>query len=403
MISAVIVPEAMRVWAAKNGPTAVLAAARARLEAGQRGTRLAVHVELDDAAKREVSELLGLQWRASQAPVTLGLLRNGLRKHGLELEDLLVACAGGPLHDAKAERAAARAARESALSSARARMLEAGVPESVVEQALTRRWLGAPEQLEEITGRLACLWAALPAPAGTLLATFAGDLFDDPHALDKDTLLGRAAARLIAAGRHQQSTEDADSDVAAGVLEAEAWRATWASVGVACDRVSSTVLVLNLPLRLPGDGLGVAPVVLDAQPMTVERLCAAAAGEPLWLTSRMLPSGFRLSSGSCADLVVRVCENPAVVEAAADELGTAAPPLLCTYGRPSLAARALLTALTRAGARLLITADRDAAGNSILSGLLAEFPSAVEWLPDTAGMYEENRLFALLKDMRSAL
>ena len=60
-----------------------------------------------------------------------------------------------------------------------------------------------------------------------------------------------------------------------GHVSTEAWRAAWASVGVACDRVSSTVLVLNLPL------LG-SPAL---------QAVTAVPGEPTWLTARTLERG----------------------------------------------------------------------------------------------------------------
>jgi uncharacterized protein (TIGR02679 family) len=394
-----MVPDTLLAWAKRRGPAAVLAAARARLEAGQRGTRLTLAAVLDDSARREVSELLGLEWRAGQGPVTLGQLRTALRKHGVELEDVLVAC-GGPLVDTSVERAADLAARADEADAAYAALLDVGVPAAAVSEVVARRWLGRPGQVLRTAEQLASVWASLPAPAGTLLATFAGDMFGDPHSLDKDQLLGRAAARLIAVAGHAPG---GDGGGTVGALEPEGWRAVWASVGVTCDRVSSTVLVLNLSIGC-GDPLDAAGDLVDPHAATLRRVCTAAAatGEPVWLTSRVLSSGFRLSPGSCAGVVVRVCENPAVVEAAADELSAGAPPLVCTYGRPSLAARALLTALAEAGAQVLVTADRDDAGCAILAGLLADVPEAREWLPDAEGMYEENRLRALLEDLRSA-
>lgn len=396
------VPKALLSWAARPGPAAVLAAARARLEAGQRGPRLTLATDLDDPGRRDVSELLGLQWRASRASVTLGALRAAFLKHDVELEDVLVAC-GGPLRNAPAERAAARTARADEADTARAALLGVGVPNAAVDQAMSRRWLGRAghgDEVQRAAEQLVRVWAALPAPAGTLLATFAGELFADPHALDKNRPLGRAAARLIAASGHASSASEYP---AAEALEPQGWRAAWASVGVTCDRVSSTVLVLNLPIPGYSDSLGAAGDLANLRTVALYRVCTAAAatGEPVWLTSRLLPAGFGLRPGSCAGMIVRVCENPAVIEAAADKLSVGALPLVCTYGRPSLAARALLTALAAAGAQVLVTADRDDAGRAILAGLLADVPEAREWLPDAEGLYEENRLGALLDDLRS--
>lgn len=68
--------------------------------------------------------------------------------------------------------------------------------------------------------------------------------------------------------------------------------------------ISSQVLVLNLPLvgmRWPSGSVGAAP------------------GEPIWLTLRSLTGELALARPSG----VFVCENPSIVEAAADRLGQA--------------------------------------------------------------------------------
>jgi hypothetical protein len=97
--------------------------------------------------------------------------------------------------------------------------------------------------------------------------------------------------------------------------------------------------------------------------------------------------------------IVRVCENPSVAEAAADRLGEACPPLVCAYGRPSTAAVTLLRGLHDAGVALLVSADRDAAGEQIAAELQAAYPDAAAWCPDLAGLYEEERLPGLLADL----
>lgn len=68
------------------------------------------------------------------------------------------------------------------------------------------------------------------------------------------------------------------------------------------------------------------------------RLTEAAGPEPLWLTWRSLSGTFRTE-----DPEVFVCENPSVIIASADELGTQGLPLVCTNGRPSAAAMRLMT------------------------------------------------------------
>lgn len=137
---------------------------------------------------------------------------------------------------------------------------------------------------------------------GTRLAQLAADTLHDAHALDADRQLGRGVARLLAIVHGLQRPQRAG----------RAWRAAWAGAGVVCDGVSSRVLALNLPLT------GDSPAA---------RLCAAAPGEPVWLTLRSLAGTWTALAGE-----VFVCENPTVAEAAADRLGPNCSPLVCTDG-----------------------------------------------------------------------
>jgi uncharacterized protein (TIGR02679 family) len=226
------------------------------------------------------------------------------------------------------------------------------------------------------------LCSALEAGLAGLLTEVATSLFGNPHALDRDQALGRAAVRVLAAAAAVRAGDDPGQAAADGVLTAGRWRQTWADAGVACDRVSATVLALNVPLV--GDAAAAA-------------LSTAAAGEPVWLTARSLAGSWSPAPGLGA---VRVCENPSVVEAAADELGPDCPPLVCTYGRPSTAAYALLRGLHAAGVPLLVSGDRDAAGEQITAELLAASPGAEPWRPDLPGLYEEERLAGFLTELR---
>jgi uncharacterized protein (TIGR02679 family) len=74
---------------------------------------------------------------------------------------------------------------------------------------------------------------------------------------------------------------------------------------------------------------------------------------------------------------VFVCENPAVVSAAADGLGAASPPLVCLQGQPSAAAVALLRQLAARGATVRYHGDFDWGGVAIARTLA----SHVDWLP----------------------
>lgn len=372
--------DALRRWADQPGPARLLGEARRRLEAGHTGDRVPLAVELDADERSQAGRLLGIGWQTGGDDVTLGRLRKAVTAAGGDLTDLLVAV-GGPLRDLPGERRTRADVRTRAMEAAYGTLGDAGVPAAVVDLARRRRWLGRPG-VDDMDGRaqaLARLWAAMPAPSRPL-AELANALFDDPHALDRDSEIGRLAARILAAAAGP-GQEEAAAD---GALAAAAWRDTWAAYGVLCDQVSSTVLVVGLALT----GAAAAAALTRA---------ALAAGEPLWLTARSLRGEWAPAAGV---RTVRVCENPSVVEAATDALGAGCPPLVCIYGRPSTAAWKLLRGLSEAGVRLLVTADRDADGTRFSDELLT-LPGAAPWLPDAEGIYEEARLHALLADLRT--
>lgn len=374
-------------WAGEPGPALILAAAREKLEAGRTGDRVAVPVDLDDAQRRDVGRMLGAAWQASAKPVTLGVLRDRVREAGAELHSLLEHL-GGPLRDLPAERAAARGAAAYHAAQVHALLVGAGVPEELAAAMVIRRWLGGSADREATANAVARVLSDLEVAGGgqgRLLADVAGAVLGDPHALDRDRTVGRSAARAVAGISAHRAGELSVVAAANACASSSAWRAAWASAGVACDQVSSTVLALNVPVA----GLGPAGALLRA---------AAAVGEPVWVTARALADG-DVEAASAAGWVVRVCENPVVVEAAADRWGAAAMPLVCTYGRPSTAAWALLEAMAGAGASFLVSADRDKAGREIASELLGRLSEASAWLPDEAGLYEEDRLRALVADL----
>ena len=62
---------------------------------------------------------------------------------------------------------------------------------------------------------------------------------------------------------------------------------------------------------------------------------------------------------------IHVCENPDIVAIAADRLGPASAPLLCTDGMPAAAQRVLLDQLAASGARLYYHGDYDWPGIGI--------------------------------------
>ena len=151
-----------------------------------------------------------------------------------------------------------------------------------------------------LVGTAAAVLAQLPAD-GVPLSVLAVRTAGSAKALDGGTLPTLVLRALALAGGVATPTS--------------AWgrRRLWDAHGVVMDPLSSQVLVL---------GLG-----------------ESTDGEPRRWTLRQLRR-----CGVPAAPVLWVCENPAVVAVAADRLGAACPPLLCTEGQPSTAARAVVDA-----------------------------------------------------------
>lgn len=389
------IPAALVEWARGEGPTRVLAAARVKREAGKLGPRSRLAVALSPAERAQVGVLLGTRWQAAGGPATTGDLSRALGAYDVTVEQLLVAV-GGPLRDLPADRAAAaerRAVEDEQARAVLAGMLGAGgrddrheqLLDSAVRACLPPAGDGAALSRAHDLARIGAQFslASAPAPgdppaATQLLGVLAARLYADAHALDRDRALGRSAARWAA----HVAAALTGGDPVEPLASTRAWREAWEAVGVACDAVSSTVLVLSLPL---------------AGPSPASSLSVAAASEPLWLTLRSMRPAPEPAPGLRE---VFVCENPAVVEAAADQLGESSAPLVCTFGVPGLAATTLLDALARAGVTLRIGADGDPAGRRIVDSLIASMPGAVPWRMES-GAYEEEILADLLSDLAS--
>ena len=136
-------------------------------------------------------------------------------------------------------------------------------------------------------------------------------------------------------------------------------RALWERAGVILDDLASQVLVLNVPARggLVGSWL----------------TQAREAGVPVRITLHQL--GLAPLTLHCDE--VFVCENPAVLRAAAAVLGAGARPLVCTEGVPSAAAHTLLRSAPDAAIRW--RNDFDWAGVRLTAAALVRYPNAVPW------------------------
>jgi uncharacterized protein (TIGR02679 family) len=210
-----------------------------------------------------------------------------------------------------------------------------------------RRIAREPTSARDLLGRLALVLEALPLDPAEPVGRFAERVLGSAHALDPgDPLHGLAlgAARVI--GGEGDGTG------------AEWRRRVWASVGLVLDELSTTVLVLNLPVT---DDTAVGRMLSGLR----------EAGEPAVVTLRQLRGP--LGVGEPAP-IISVCENPVVVAEAADRLGADSGPLVCLGGQPGAAALTLLRRLTDSGAALRYHGDFDWPGIRIANHLASRLP-----------------------------
>ena len=219
-------------------------------------------------------------------------------------------------------------------------------------QPAWRRWLDAtgvvrrlapsPDLALALLDQVAAVLRRLPSrgiPIGRLAAECCGDA----HALDD----GRPAGTLAVSAVRALTGLPFAAEVSA-----DSRRMVWASVGVHLDELSSLVLCLGMP----GDSRTALGKVLALHRET---------GQPAVLTLRQL----RWHDEALAAGPVRICENPVVIAAAADELGSCCPPLVCVGGQPSAAGWRLLDMLATGGAEFRYHGDFDWGGIRIASAV----------------------------------
>ncbi len=187
------------------------------------------------------------------------------------------------------------------------------------------------------------------APAGVARAGVGrGELAErvtgTAHGLDDDTILSRLVLRGLARSRGEEFPRDARGR-----------RELWQAAGVATDQVWSTALTYGL---MP---LG------DDWPARMLRERSTSLAETHLTMRDLRRSQWRLPPGT----EVFVCENPRVVEAAAD--AACRRPLVCTSGNPSTTVLALLDALASTGARLAYRGDFDWPGVAMANRILVRY------------------------------
>lgn len=331
---------------------------------------------LDRFERRALSDLLGNAVLNAKAQVDLVQLDARLRERaGVGVVAAAEQVCGRPLVDRQAERARREARRSAPLEHAR----EWALDHPEVAPGLIEEWaeglardgilMRDPDPTALITDALRVIDERgphhhdVPPIARTELAA---RLRGDAHALDDGRRLPAVILRLVRllAGEAGGADEGGDPAVQAdlpGLADPAdladggppGGRLLWEQVGVVTDRVSSTCLVLGLRFTPAGPG---------------ERLRHVTERDPAHLMWWHLDAGLQFASGQR----VLVCENPRVLEAAA-EIGVVGWGFVCTSGRPALVTAEVLARLRAAGARLLYHGDFDWPGVDMANDLVRRF------------------------------
>lgn len=326
----------------------VWAAVRRRLSATGLQPTGRVEIVLDDVSADLLGGLLGLALRPGRRRIALADLDVALRRSPVasSLVDVLTVL-GGELRNRPAERSA----------DADRRREVAGIWQTLVENAglpagpWTTRWtaglradgLLGPMSLDSFPVAVTALALVLGDPAPRTLGQLAAGVAGDAHALDPGRRAGTIALRGLAALRDEPPPATADERIR-----------LWQQAGVRTDDVSGTVLTLGW--WPPGTSRWAG--------MMRER---AELGLVTHLTLREL----RAAGGPWAvpGTTVHACENPQVLQAAAD--GGAQRPLICLQGNPSVAGTLLVEGLLGDDAHVRYHGDLDWPGLAIAGRVLA--------------------------------
>jgi uncharacterized protein (TIGR02679 family) len=254
----------------------------------------------------------------------------------------------GPIVNRTAQRIGIQAQWDSVLRAGRWGVTLSGWVETAVAIRLLKRLSQQnPDLAQQLLERADIVLRRLPAD-GIPLSQLAAETLGNAHALDSGE---RTGVIILAALRHLGSRQPSGADPLEDDnpqdddrLPPERVRDIWARSGVLINELARPVLFLNLPVAAHDSIMG-------------------TPGEPAYLSLRRLlrtPPVWAVDGAT-----VFVCENPNLVAIAADRLGRASAPLVCTDGMPAAAQRTLLTELERRGARLMYHGDFDWPGLQI--------------------------------------
>ena len=340
---------------------------RARYERGESRDAFTL-TDLESHERRALAGLLGRRtlaagsMRLRRSELDAALAHAGIAitlREALEFLD-------GPLSDRRADRAARAQAWSTALSLTAEPRLAALLASSAGAALLKRLSGGDAAQAGSLLAQAARILSRLPGH-GISRAQLAAEVLGDSHGLDSGRPVATLVLRACAAGASIDVIE------AAGLQGAEeSVRERWARLGVSVNELALPALCLNLPCLDAG--------VAHRQSQR-ETPLDPSPGEPVHLSLRSLLR--RPPTWHVTQRDVFVCENPNIVAIAADRLGAACAPLVCTDGMPSAAQQTLLAQLAAAGARLRYHGDFDWAGLVIGNFVMREF-GAEPWRFGTA-------------------
>jgi uncharacterized protein (TIGR02679 family) len=320
--------------------------------------------ELTEAERDDLSALLSRSITSERATVDLARLDKRLRESpaGRGLAAVLEAL-GGPLVDKRARTAQSSAQRTALWSMARESAVSCGLASfKWCEEwlALVRRRgvftrLAHADAMRTVRDAARCL-AALPrldVAAESVASVARNDLAvriaGSAHGLDDGTPLATAVLLGIALSRRAEPPKTT-----------AARRTLWHDAGVLTDQVSDTVLTL-----------GLSPISNTSRAQELR-----ARAEDAVETHLNARDVARISWEMVPGTVVSICENPRVVEAAAD--AGARGPLVCTSGNPTLVVTELLDRLAAGGTRFRYHGDFDWPGLAIAGRVMSRF-DAVPW------------------------
>lgn len=349
-------PSATRDWLAGPALARLWSGARKRLESN--GTRSTGSLRLTAVSAQErngLSLLLGKPLTGTAVTVRLDALDERLRASaaGLGLREVLEEL-GPPLVDRRAAREENAAERQrvwaslaSSLDASSLAGLEwverwsdvlrrTGVPRGVTPEAAVRTL----QQAVRVLGVLLDPHRTDAQGRGELAASATGSA----HGLDDGTWLARLVQRGIALAH----STDLPGDAAGR-------RALWRLVSVTPDEVSSTVLTY-----------GLRPLGEDWRARSLRERADHRA--ETHLTSRdLLDVRLRLPAGT----TVHICENPRVVEAAAD--AGCSHPLVCTSGSAATVVLTLLDVLAATECRFAYHGDFDWPGIALANRVIRRY------------------------------